>query len=286
MKLKVSAVIITYNIDEKIIKVVNSIINQVENVIIVDNNSEKSTIKILNSFEQNTKIKVIYNNKNYGIAKALNVGIKRAKDLGSRWVLTMDHDSICNEKMIENMFSAIDTLKDKDKIAILAPRVYEIRKQKFISKEKELQKPYIDIKDCIQSGSLYNIEVFNKIGYFNEELFIYHVDYEFCERVLKAGYRVIQCNNTILNHEEGYKEKKKLLGITTYYNNYSDAAIYYITRNTVYMSRYYSITYIKRIIKDFVYILLFDKKRQEKIGYWNKGLKDGITNNLGEMELT
>ena len=47
MKNKVCASIITYNIDEKIVEVVNSIINQVERLVIVDNASNLQTIKLL-----------------------------------------------------------------------------------------------------------------------------------------------------------------------------------------------------------------------------------------------
>ena len=52
MKDKVCACIITYNIDEKIKEVVNSIVNQVENVIIIDNGSNTRTIKILNEINK------------------------------------------------------------------------------------------------------------------------------------------------------------------------------------------------------------------------------------------
>lgn len=284
MKKNVCACVITYNIDEKINEVVNSIINQVDLVIIVDNASKSDTLEILKKLNENDKVDVIFNKVNNGIAIALNQGIKVAKNKNMEWIMTLDHDSICDENMVKNMFEVNDRYYNEDKIAILAPQIFEIHKQDFIS-NKNNSDYCTEVEDCIQSGALFKISIFDKIGYFNEDLFIYHVDYDFCERVLKSGYKIIQCNNTILYHEEGYKIPKRFLGITTYYNNYSSFAIYYITRNTIYMSQKYSIFYLKRIVKDFIYITLYDKQRKERLTYWKKGVIDGILKKYGRLEV-
>lgn len=284
MNNKVCASIITYNIDEKIIEVVNSIINQVDNVVIVDNGSNSKTIEILNELSRKEKIKIVFNDENIGIAKALNRGIKYAEENGFEWILTLDHDSICEESMIYNMFTAIEDYNPKHQIAILTPKVFEINKKEFISQKYNAEYLYSEVDDCIQSGSLIKIDTFKKIGLFNEKLFIYHVDFDFCQRIFQQGLKIIQCNNALLYHEEGYKIHKNIFGISVYYNNYSSIAIYYITRNTIYMSKKYSITYIKRIIKEFVHIILFDTSRKEKIKYLIKGLKDGLFNKYGKLE--
>ena len=284
MSNKVCVSIITYNVDEKIIEVVKSIIDQVEYVVIVDNASNDKTIEILKEIDKSKKVEVIFNKSNNGIAKALNQSIEIAKNKKMNWILTLDHDSICNEEMIKNMFLVNKKYNEKNTIGILAPRVFEINKKDFIS-NKNTDNYYTEVKECIQSGSLFNMDVFDKIGCFNEDLFIYHVDFDYCERVIKAGYKILQCNNTILYHEEGYKIAKKFLAIDTFYNNYSSLAIYYITRNTVYMAQNYSIFYLKRILKDFIFILLYDNERKEKLSYWKKGLLDGILKRYGKLEI-
>lgn len=284
MNNKVCALIITYNIDEKIIEVVNSIVNQVGLLVIVDNASNLQTIKLLERLNRNLKVKVIFNKKNYGIAKALNQGINFIKENKYEWVLTLDHDSVCEKDMIKNMLSILSECDNKDNIGILTPKIFEIRKQNFISKRKHENCRYIKVKDCIQSGSLIKLKVFDNIGYFNEDLFIYHVDFDFCQRLLKANYGIVQCNNVTLHHEEGYKVTKRFLGKKIFYNNYSSLAVYYITRNTIYMSKTYNVIYIKRIVKDFVFITLFDQKRKERLLYFFKGLHDGILNKYGKLE--
>lgn len=284
MRDKVCACIITYNIDKKIIEVVNSIINQVEYVIIVDNASNKKTIEILNQIKSHEKLEVILNESNNGIAKALNQGIEIAKKKKLDWIITLDHDSICNKDMISNMIEIKESYENKESIAILTPQVFEIHKRDFISNKNNVGK-YTEVNECIQSGALIKVSLFEEVGCFNEDLFIYHVDFDFCKRVLNKGYKIIQCNNTILYHEEGYKIPKRFLGKKTFYNNYSSVAIYYITRNTVYMSKKYSVFYLKRIVKDYIYILLYDENRKEKLSYLKKGLYDGIFNRYGKLKI-
>ncbi|NSB16587.1 glycosyltransferase family 2 protein [Clostridium beijerinckii] len=285
MNNKVCALIITYNIDEKIIEVANSIVNQVELLVIVDNSSRPQTIKLLERLNKNPNIKVIFNDKNCGIAKALNQGINFVKENNYEWILTLDHDSVCEKDMIKNMLSCLNDYNDKDNIGILTPKIFEMHKQNFISKNSHQECKCIKVKDCIQSGSLIKLKVFDKIGYFNEELFIYHVDFDFCQRLLKSNYDIVQCNNVTLYHEEGYKVVKRFLWKKVFYNNYSSSAIYYITRNTIYMCKTYSVIYIKRIIKDFIFITLFDKKRKERLFYLLKGIHDGILNKYGKLEI-
>ena len=281
---KICASIITYNIDKKIENVVESIIDQVEKVIIVDNGSSEETIRILNHINKISKVTVIFNDVNVGIAKALNQSIDYAIKNKMDWILTLDHDSICDKNMILNMMKIYNEYPKKEDVGVLTPQIFEVNKQQFISKESRDKEIYTEVKDCIQSGSLFKISALKQIGLFNEDLFIYHVDYDYCERIRNSNFKIIQCNNTILNHEEGCKTPKKIFGFTTYYNNYSLQATYYITRNTVYMATKYSIKYLKRIVKDLLYILLFEKKKKKYIQIWTRGLLDGLLNKYGEFK--
>lgn len=284
----VCAIIITYNCSAKIIEVIDSVVNQVDSIIIVDNGSNQKCLSILEELEKVDSIKIIYNKFNYGIAKALNIGIKYALENGYEWVLTLDHDSVCEKSMISKMFKCFTVSKcDISEVGIICPRVYDINKGMYIDKVKENdeKKDYYFTTDCIQSGSLYNINIFRSLGYFNEELFIYHVDFDFCEKIIKNGYKIIKCNSVKIFHEEGAKIQKKLLGMTVFYNNYSSNAVYYITRNTIYMAKKYNLKYLKRILKDFIFIIIFDNNRKELLKYWVRGVRDGLKNQFGPIKL-
>lgn len=97
----VAAIIITYNVENDFRLRINKLKGKVDEIIVVDNGSSNETINMLKALED--EITVIYLNENKGIASALNKGIDYSIKKGYQWVLTLDHDSIVTENMINNM---------------------------------------------------------------------------------------------------------------------------------------------------------------------------------------
>lgn len=84
MRISLSVIIITYNSDKFIKKCLLSAINSSvlpEEIIVIDNNSPKSPLKIINSIHLGKVINFRYikNKNNLGFAKAVNQGVKMAK---------------------------------------------------------------------------------------------------------------------------------------------------------------------------------------------------------------
>lgn len=281
MKEFISCIIVTYNTDENIINVIDSLEKQVSQIIIVDNGSNDKTKNILNKFLKTENIDIIYNYDNYGIAKALNIGIKRALEYKSDWILTLDHDSILDKDMISKMLNFYNNLLDeeKKKVGILAPEILDVSiNRSYYNIEENIS--YKKVEHVIQSGSLIKASIFKDIGFFNEKLFIYYVDTEFCFNVRKHRYEIFMVKEAILFHEEGKKERRIFCGLEFTYDNYSNQSIYYISRNSIYMFRKYKkITFIMRIIYDFIKILLAEPK---KIKYLFYGIKDGVLKIYGK----
>ena len=94
--------IVTYNPDiTRLVENINAIYNQVDNVIIVDNNS-KNIAEIEQIVLNYLHICLIKSKCNEGIATALNKMMKKAKELHYTWCLTLDQDSIVPENIIED----------------------------------------------------------------------------------------------------------------------------------------------------------------------------------------
>lgn len=276
----ISCIIVTYNTNDDIFKVIDNVYKQVYKVIIVDNGSNEYTKLLLAKVSEKYDVEIIYNDRNIGIASAINIGIRQAIKYNSKWILTLDHDSIVNENMINNMLYYYNKLSvaEKEKIGILAPEILDVSINKSFYKVNN-EKDYEEQESVIQSGALMKSELFRKIGYFNDELFIYFVDIEFCVKVINNGYKIIMVKGAELFHEEGKKERRTFGGFKFTYDNYSIQAIYYISRNAVYMfKKYKKYEFIKRILYDFIKILLSEPK---KLKYMFIGIKDGIIDNLG-----
>ena len=281
MKNFISCVIVTYNTDKSILKVIESLENQVSKIIIVDNGSSESTKEIFNKNFDKDSIDIIYNGSNLGIAKALNIGVNQALKYNSDWILTLDHDSILDNNMINNMMSFYDSLSliEKEKVSVLAPEILDVSINKSYYKVEDDSK-YKDVNHVIQSGALIKSEVFIDGLFFNEELFIYFVDLEFCYDIREKGNRIVMVKGANLYHEEGEKERRTFLGLKYTYDNYSIFAIYYITRNAVYMfKKYKKLEFIKRIVYDFIKILLSEPK---KLKYMFSGIVDAVLGKYGK----
>ena len=93
----------------------------------------------------------------------------------------------------------------------------------------------------ITSGSSLNLEIFKKIGVFDEQLFIDNVDHEYCFRAIVKGYEIAKLNNILLNHSLGtlgfYRSLKNLKRSPRALH--SPLRIYYMVRNYFYLKRRY-----------------------------------------------
>ena len=129
---RVAAIIVSYNPNLIVFeKELNSIEVQCF-VIIVDNGSDDEFKKFILQKKQNLeKLNVIFLNENFGIAKALNIGIETAIILGFEYVLLLDHDSIPNPYLVEVLTHNLDILLERNKkIAAIGPRLIDPRSNK------------------------------------------------------------------------------------------------------------------------------------------------------------
>lgn len=279
-KKEILAVIVSYNPDDRIIRCYNSIKKQADKVIIVDNFSQEEKSKqYLKQLSMETEI--IYNDKNYGIAKALNQAAKYAMVNNYKWLLTADQDSEFLPNTYSTLLNFYEEMSDKEETMLIAPKL-----KKRIEYEKQNALVINDInwqKETliITSGSLIKTEIFKQIGFFKEKLFIDRVDFDFCFRININGFITKIAKNLFFICEFAKEEKKYFFTIT----NYSAQRRYYITRNTVYLLKYFlkfpkEILYL--IINDCILplfiITFFETDKFNKIKNIFSGFIDGILN--------
>ena len=278
-KKTILAVIVSYNPDEKIIRCYNSIKEQVDKVIIVDNFSiNKKSKQYLKQLS--TEIEIIYNDKNYGMAKALNQAAQYAIDNKYKWLLTIDQDSEFLPNTYSTILNSYEEMSDKEETMLIAPQFKKrIEYEKQICSNKKIlwgKKTLI-----ITSGSLIRIEIFKQIGFFEEKLFIDRVDFDFCFRININGFITKMAENIFFICEFSKEGKSHSVTVT----NYSAQRRFYITRNTVYLLKYFfyfpkEILYL--IINDCIVpifiIIFFEKDKFNKITKSFKGLLYGLLN--------
>lgn len=192
--MKVWAGIVTYNPDlERLKENIDSIYNQISKLVIFDNGSNNydEIFELSNTYAH---IKLIKSDANKGLAYGLNVICADAYYKNADWILLLDQDSVSDEKCILEYSKYIDL----DDAAILSPIMFDSRRR--------VRKPvstngYKEIKECIQSGALYNIRSLKDVGFFDEWYFIDYIDYDYCISVRRKGYKIYQINSLLLDQE-------------------------------------------------------------------------------------
>jgi rhamnosyltransferase len=254
-----AAVVVLYHPDFTVINNINSYLNHIDALVVIDN-SEEINHSLINKLSQNPKIHYLPNGGNQGIAHALNAGASKAIELGYQWLLTMDQDSHFEREMITAYLDCWLKYGDKQTVAIFSP-VHNVNNS--LSSASVSCTATAELT-TMTSGNLLNLEIFQKIGHFEEKLFIDEVDHDYCLKANLSGYKVICFSNVLLNHELG--EAKTIKNLT--YRTHSPQRFYYFTRNHLYMWHKYRSSfphYIRsrmiNLLKTIMVKLYYDKQK-------------------------
>lgn len=297
---KVVALTVTYNRADKLIKVVNHLLEQsypLEKIIIIDNNSNEEQKKKNREIAKfSSKIELIELKENTGGAGGFYNGVKYIdKNISYDWIWIMDDDAYADKDCLENFFSEKRRLKLKD-VGFLAPLVYGIDlnkfqnyHQKYINKktlqeynvfENEEIPEYALIDANAFVGPLISKEAIKKVGYPDGELFIYGDDTEFTYRIRQEynGYFIKKCK---MNHQDPVFNKNNGLW-----------KVYYLKRNKLLFYKKYGsnknwiLKELGILIGQICFGLIDVRKsfaeRKLKIKYVLKAFYDGIRNNKGK----
>lgn len=286
----ISAGIVTYNPDLVRLKEnIESVKQQVEKIFIVDNASKN--IKDIRRISSEFQIKLYVFPENRGIAAALNKLAELSSDEGYWWMLFLDQDSVSTEGMVKKLSRWMDM-----NVGIVSPKI--------LDRNKECKTKDYDSKDVtriqtaarkgvITSGSLTNLKAWDRVGGFDEKMFIDYVDYDFNERLLLNDYKILKVNTADLIHECGSakktwlwtprKESNGQWRLERFYSfGHSPKRCYYKARNRIYYSRKYwfdvwnKFEGVYQILPQILLTILFEDNKRAKLAAFQRGIRDGI----------
>jgi len=230
----------------------------------------------------NPSIQYRYFNANEGIAKRLNQAMDQVVLNQYDYLLTMDQDSSFDSGVFDQYLQLVDAYS-KENVAQFGvncdPKHIPISDIPF------------NADSLITSGTILNLAVFQKVGKFDEKLFIDFVDVEYSLRASYMGYQNIIFTNIIMKHAIGYlklgrsfKNFKKTLRIL-----HTPIRVYYIIRNGLYLL--FKVNHVdkkarKAILFDHMKMLKNDFLYNDHLGavYINaaKGVYDFLFNKMGK----
>lgn len=282
---KIAAVVVLYFPDNNVFANILSYFDQVDLVILVDN-SDQPAVELIEKFSGNCKVVPIFNHCNMGIAAALNIGAKEALARGCDLLLTMDQDSNASPGMVDTLRKGLDAPGEK-RVAIVSP----FHLTTVVEIPSIISPAYEELDTVWTSGNLVCLSAYECVGPFYEDLFIDFVDHEYCLRLKRKGYRVLQSNHAILRHSIGNNLRKiNIVSKSIIISNHSPLRRYYITRNRFWVSRKYHefrrFFWIdrRRFLAELVTIMLCERQKYEKLKMIFRGYVDYRRGKMGKFE--
>ena len=275
-----SSITVWYNPSQQDLESIKTYNSFFEKIYIIDNSSKDNN----NLAAQISNALYVPNNENLGIARALNIGCKKAMEDGFKWVMTMDQDSSWNKDVLEHYLSAVCSNTDETIKSFAPKHRNEIKSLVGDIKYKLEDKDVNDVNfpaKVMTSGNIISLETWNNIGHFNEELFIDEVDHEFCYRLNHAGYKICEFQNIYMVHTLGLV-KKTLLPRPC---KHSGLRLYYIFRNMLYIKKVFPQEYKSQHYKKYMTFAIIQKCLEFKfkdLNYIRQGIKACKKNKFGK----
>jgi rhamnosyltransferase len=164
---------------------------------------------------------VIRHDHNEGIARGLNEGLHRARDLGCRWLLTSDQDSKFPDTYVDEISALAQSTGSLWEESV---RVGAVGAGIVVNAGGQLKYPITHVagasgpvettEEVIASGTLWNVGALLEVGGFDESLGLDAVDAAACLRLREAGYHIVVAPELRMEHELGNSRSVQLLGRT------------------------------------------------------------------------
>ena len=197
---KTGIICIFYNPSQDCIQFWNKMLIEGYETIIIDNTPSSNELKLSSGIHYKAL------NKNYGIAFAQNIGIKRANELGCTHIIFFDQDSRPERKLIGALKGEFIKIQKKGiRIGAIGPKVVNLSTgDLYKGREITDSQPYVT-KSIISSGEFTSMDVLNDVGGLLEVLFIDYVDKEWCWRAISKGYKIYVSPDCFLKHMVGLR---------------------------------------------------------------------------------
>lgn len=244
--ISISIIIACYNGEKFITQCFESILHSAYTnyeVILIDDHSTDGSHKLYKKYENNRKIRILYSDRNRGLAQSNNIGANAAK--GSL-LFFLNVDTEIDKKCL----STIDTFfKTNTDVGAAQPKLIRAFTKKidsvghFLSpvglpyeigtgEDPEKYKDELQIFGGKNAALVVRKEVFTKVGGFDSDYVIYGEDTDLCWRIWLIGKRVV-----FLPDADVYHFERSSVNAKTKYRIYYEGSknnINYVIKNAAF----------------------------------------------------
>ena len=274
--MKTTFIVVNYNGERSIEKCLRAILNQSYrkfDILVIDNNSEDGSIEMITKIKNDSgaDIELIRNKENEGFAKAVNRGIEVAS---SKYIALVNNDAILKSDWLEKMVNAA---KGDEKAGTFASKIYfmnglldsvghaiyrgfAVVDRGCFEKDEGQYGTSVYVPGACAAAAFYRKELFDDIGLFDEDYFMYNEDVDLSLRALLMGWKIRYVPEAVAYHFHSAST-----------GFHSDFLVYYNNRNWVW-------TYVKNVpstlfwrelpwflLRNFAYIIYFSAKGKARV---------------------
>lgn len=254
--LPVFVVIPTCNLKDDLIACINSLFESSFvslHIVVVDNGSTDGTVEALHQ-EFGNAVTVLCEKEKLGFARAVNKGIDYAILEGAGSILILNNDTYVDKYMLEYLVAALECRSDVGMVgpviyyADFPERIWQIGSRQFLgppliwrSLPGSHPKHVLKVDYLTGCAMLVKKEVFEIVGGFDTDYYMYFEDADFCRRVQSAGFDMLVVTKAKMWHKISLSSRN-LFYSRVYYQ--SRGRVIFLLRHAVFSLRFLASIYI------------------------------------------
>lgn len=268
-----SIIIVNFNVKEFLQNLLNSIQRSsykvTREIIVIDNASDDGSVEILK--DKYPYVHLIANKKNLGFGAANNLGLKIAT---GKYILLINPDTIVQEDTFEKLISFFEKTPEA---GLAGCKVLNSDGTLQLACRRSFPGPWTSFCKVTGLSSLfpnsrlfakYNLtyldenktyevdaisgafmmmkkDVYEKVGGFDPQFFMYGEDLDLCYRIQKAGFKVYYVHNTQIIHYKGESTKRSSM---------DETKVFYDAMH-LFVKKHFSSSFLVEIILQFAIAL-------------------------------
>lgn len=275
--MKICAIVTSYKPSLDIFERFEPVFSVCKHVFIVDNTPGGTSINA-----PHERYSIASDGTNSGVAAALNDGILRAKNLGFEAAFLFDQDSNPTSEMARCLVDTFLKLcTEYQQNICIGPRHIDdgtVAEQDGYDARVDNYAVALSEVSCLPtSGMLIGLRGLDQESMFLRDLFLDFVDFEWCWRIRRAGWKIFKINSAVMLHRLGMREDS-LFGFR--FSIPMPFRHYFLTRDSLYLlfrpgpPLYDRVRMLVLLITRCVYFPLFVSPRFERFAWTLIGVRD------------
>ena len=250
-KTDLTIIIVAYKSEENIEECLESI-NQKFKIIIIENSQNYEFKKYIE--KKFTNVQCIIAHKNLGYSRGNNLALKKVK---TQYSLILNPDTVLEKDALINFFIFLEKKID---FAILGPSTLNQK----LDNSTDLNSNFYEV-DTVKGHAMFlNMEKIKKVGFFDENFFLYFEEIDLCKRIKKNNEKIYIDDSVKIKHYGGQSINKIYnfeIELTRNWH-WMWSTFYYNKKNKSFLPALILILpkFIRALLKTLFYTLILNKK--------------------------